>query len=185
MAIKIETPLTEDVIRNLKIGDEVLLSGRIYTARDMAHQRLVGMIKEGRELPFDIKGAVIYYVGPAPARAGQVIGSAGPTTSYRMDPFTPTLLELGLKGTIGKGPRSKEVVESMVKNCALYFGATGGAAALMARSVTEARVIAFEDLGTEALRELAVRDMPLIVINDCYGNDLYTEGKNKYRIFQD
>ena len=181
MSVKIETPLTEDVIRGLRIGEEVSLSGIIYTARDMAHKRLVDMINRGEKLPFELEGAVIYYVGPAPARPGMVIGSAGPTTSYRMDPFTPTLLSLGLKGTIGKGPRSGEVIDSMVKNCALYFGATGGAAALIARSIVDAKIIAFEDLGTEALRELRVRDMPLIVINDCYGNDLYVEGRNKYR----
>ena len=183
--MRIETPLSEKEIRGLKAGDTVLLSDIIYTARDIAHKLLTDMINRDEQLPFPIEGAVIYYTGPSPSPPGKVIGSAGPTTSYRMDPFTPTLLKHGFKGTIGKGPRSKEVVESMVKNCALYLGATGGAAALMACSVTEARVIAFEDLGTEALRELVVRDMPVIVINDCYGNDLYTEGKSKYKSFQD
>ncbi len=181
MGIRIETPLTDSVVRKLKIGDEVLLSGVVYTARDLAHQRLADMINRGEELPFNIRGAVIYYVGPAPASPGRVIGSAGPTTSYRMDPFTPALLDLGLKGTIGKGPRSKEVVDSLIKNCAVYFGATGGAAALISGSIVDAKIIAFDDLGTEALRELTVRDMPLIVINDCCGNDLYVEGRAKYR----
>ncbi len=181
MSIKIETPLTDTTVKKLKTGDEILLSGTIYTARDMAHERLVSMIKNNRELPFNIKGSVIYYSGPSPARPGHVIGSAGPTTSYRMDSFVPLLLIRGLKGMIGKGPRSEKVIEGLKANCAVYFGATGGAAALISRSITEAEVIAFNELGTEALRRLTVKDMPLIVINDCYGNDLHKEGIKKYR----
>ncbi len=181
MSVKVETPLTDEVVRGLKAGDEVLLSGVVYTARDMAHQRLIEMVSRNETLPLKLEGAVIYYVGPAPAKPGRVIGSAGPTTSYRMDPFAPTLLKLGLKGMIGKGPRSEEVIESLKENCGIYFGATGGAAALISQSIVEAKIIAFDDLGTEALRELVVRDMPLIVINDCYGNDLYREGRSRYR----
>ena len=178
--IKVETPLTDEVIRKLKIGDQVLLSGVVFTARDAAHQKLIDLLSSNKPLPFDLKGSVIYYVGPSPAKPGYVIGAAGPTTSYRMDSFTPLLLDNGLKGTIGKGSRSKEVLESMKKNIAVYFGATGGASALISKSVVEAQVIAFEELGPEAVRRLKVKDMPLIVINDCYGNDLYIEGQKKW-----
>lgn len=178
--IKIETPLTDEVIKNLKIGDRVLLSGIIYTARDSAHQKLVDLLSNNTPLPFEPEGSVIYYVGPSPAKPGNIIGAAGPTTSYRMDPFTPQLLDAGVKGMIGKGQRSKEVIESMKKNIAVYFGATGGAAALISKSIIEAEVIAFKELGPEAVRRLKVKDMPLIVINDCYGNDLYKVGQEKF-----
>lgn len=178
---RVEVPLTEEVIKTLRIGDEVLLSGTIYTARDMAHARLQEMVEKGEKLPFDMVGSVIYYVGPSPAPEGRVIGSAGPTTSYRMDPFVPVMFEAGMSGMIGKGPRSEEVKKLIVEKCGVYFGATGGAAALLSGSILEAEVIAFDDLGPEALRKLKVENMPVIVINDCYGGDLYLEGVKKYR----
>ena len=181
MAKKIETPLRDKIIKTLHIGDEILLSGIIYTARDMAHTRLVEMIQKGEKLPFDFAGSVIYYVGPSPAPKGKVIGAAGPTSSYRMDPFVPDIFSVGMKGMIGKGPRSKEVVNAIKENCAVYFGATGGAAALLSKSIVESEIIAFNDLGTEAIRRLRVKDMPLIVINDCFGCDLYEEGIAKYK----
>ncbi len=182
---KIITPLTEEKIKNLKAGDTVKLSGYIYTARDAAHGRLIDLIKAEKELPFEVEGAVIYYVGPSPTKENEIIGSAGPTTSYRMDAYSPSLLELGLKGMIGKGQRNLEVRESIVKNKAIYFGATGGAAALIAKSVKKNELIAYEDLGAEAIRKLYVEDFPLTVINDIYGNDLYNIGKEKYRIVED
>ncbi|NIA23710.1 MAG: Fe-S-containing hydro-lyase [Proteobacteria bacterium] len=177
---RLETPLKDEDVEKLEIGDTVYLSGVIYTARDAAHKRLVDLIKKGKVLPFDIKGAVIYYVGPAPAKPGHPIGSAGPTTSYRMDPYAPILLDHGLKGMIGKGPRSKEVIDAMVKNKAVYFAATGGAAALIASSVISAEVIAYEDLGTEAIRKLIVKDFPCIVANDIHGDDMYKKGVEKF-----
>ena len=179
-SVSLETPLKDEVIKNLKTGDQILLSGYIYTARDAAHKKLVDLLKKNEPLPFDPQGSVIFYVGPSPAKPGYVIGAAGPTTSYRMDPFVPELLRAGLKGMIGKGPRSKEVIESLQKYYAVYFGATGGAAALLSKSIVEAEVIAFEELGTEAVRRLKVRDMPLILINDCHGNDLYREGQKRW-----
>jgi fumarate hydratase subunit beta len=179
--VELRTPLDEDQLLDLESGDKVFLSGEIYTARDAAHKRLVALIEEGKDLPFELVGAVIYYVGPAPARPGQVMNSAGPTTSYRMDVFTPLLLENGLKGTIGKGPRSKEVRDSMVKNKGIYFAAVGGAAAGIASSVKEAEVIAYDDLGPEAIRRLVVERMPLFVVNDTRGNDLFEQGVEKYR----
>jgi len=172
---RIKAPLTEEIVKSLKTGDQVLLSGIIYTARDMVHAKLVNMLKDRQKLPFDIEGSVIYYVGPSPAPPGKVIGSAGPTTSYRMDPFVLPLLKEGLKGMIGKGPRSHGVTEAIKTYRAVYLGATGGAAALISTSIVEAEVIAFNELGTEAMRRLKVKDMPLIVINDCYGNDLYRQ----------
>lgn len=178
--MKITTPLNDDIIKGLKIGDEIFLSGVIYTARDAAHKKLVDLLDEGKDLPFDIKGSVIYYVGPSPAKPGNVIGAAGPTTSYRMDPFVDTLLKVGMKGMIGKGKRSDNVLEGLKKYTAVYFGATGGAASLLAKSIVKAEVIAFPELGAEAVRRLEVVDMPLIVINDCNGNDLYVEGKKKW-----
>lgn len=180
--IRITTPLTEDKIKDLKAGDSVKLSGYIYTARDSAHGRLVELLEKGEALPFDIKGAVIYYVGPSPTMPGKIIGSAGPTTSYRMDAYAPKLLNLGLKGMIGKGQRNESVKESILKNKAVYFGATGGAAALIAKCIKENELIAYEDLGPEAIRKLYVEDFPLTVINDIYGNDLYDIGKEKYKI---
>lgn len=182
---KIMTPLTEEKIKKLKAGDTVKLSGYIYTARDAAHGRLIDLIKAKKELPFEVEGAVIYYVGPSPTKENEIIGSAGPTTSYRMDAYSPSLLELGLKGMIGKGQRNLEVRESIAKNKAIYFGATGGAAALIAKSVKKNELIAYEDLGAEAIRKLYVEDFPLTVINDIYGNDLYNIGKEKYRIVED
>jgi len=179
--VELRTPLDERQISQLESGDKVFLSGVIYTARDAAHKRLVALIDEGKELPFDLKGAVIYYVGPAPSKPGQVINSAGPTTSYRMDLFTPLLLEHGLKGTIGKGPRSKKVRDSMVSNGGVYFAAVGGAAAGIASSVKKAEIIAYDDLGPEAIRKLVVERMPLFVVNDIRGNDLFEAGVSNYR----
>lgn len=182
MVKKITTPLTDEIVKDLKCGDLVEITGIIYTARDAAHKRLVELIKEGKDLPFDIKGTIIYYVGPTPAKPGQVIGSAGPTTSYRMDPYAPILLEKGLKGMIGKGKRSKEVRDAIVKYKGIYFASTGGAAALLARHIKSAEIIAYEDLGPEAIRKLYVENFPAIVVNDIYGNDLYEEGVKKYKI---
>ena len=179
--MNIETPLKKEDIEKLKAGDIVKISGIIYTARDAAHKKMCELLEKKQELPFDPEGAVIYYVGPSPEKPGQVIGSAGPTTSGRMDAYTPLLLSAGIKGMIGKGIRSDEVRESIVKNKAVYFAATGGAAALISRSVISSRVVAYEELGTEAVRELTVKDLPVIVINDIYGNDLYTEGQKKYK----
>lgn len=179
--IKLKTPLTDQDVEKLKIGDKVLLTGVIYTGRDAAHKRLYDLILAGKELPVDIRGQVIYYVGPAPAKPGKPIGSAGPTTSYRMDAFAPKLMELGLKGMIGKGNRGSEVVEAMKKHKAVYFGATGGAGALLARSIKKAEVVAYEDLGPEAIQRMEVEDFPVVVINDTKGNDLYVEGAKKYR----
>jgi len=179
--IKLKTPLTDEDVEKLKIGDKVLLTGVIYTGRDAAHKRLYDLVLAGKELPVDIRGQVIYYVGPAPAKPGKPIGSAGPTTSYRMDAFAPKLMELGLKGMIGKGNRGAEVVEAMKTHKAVYFGATGGAGALLARSIKKAEVVAWEDLGPEAIQRMEVEDFPVVVINDTKGNDLYVEGAKKYR----
>ncbi|MCD6205990.1 MAG: Fe-S-containing hydro-lyase [Candidatus Marinimicrobia bacterium] len=180
--IKLQTPLTTEMLEGLNVGDKVLLSGTIYTARDAAHKRLVELLEAGKELPFDPVGAVIYYVGPAPARPGKPIGSAGPTTSYRMDPYAPALMDAGLKGMIGKGPRGQAVIDSMVKNKAVYFAAVGGAAVVTAQAVKEAKIIAYEDLGAEAIRELKVVDFPVFVANDTKGNDIYQIGVEKYKI---
>ena len=182
MAKYLTTPLNEDKVKDLKIGDEIFLSGTIYTARDAAHKKLVDLLKENKKLPFDVEGSIIYYVGPSPAQPGQAIGAAGPTTSYRMDPFVEDLLLVGMKGMIGKGARSKNVIDGLKKHCAVYFGATGGAAALISKTITKAEVIAFDELGPEAVRRIEVKDMPLIVINDCKGNDLYMEGRKKWEI---
>lgn len=181
MEKKIRTPLEEDVIRLLGAGEKVLLSGYIYTARDAAHKRFAEAIKAGGQLPLELKGQVIYYCGPSPAPPGRVIGSCGPTTSSRMDAYAPKLISLGLKGMIGKGRRSPAVRNAMKQHEAVYFGATGGAGALISRSVISAEVIAYEDLGPEAVVRLEVRDMPLFVINDIYGNDLYETGVERYR----
>lgn len=182
--IKITTPLTKDKVKNLKAGDEVLITGTLYTSRDAGHQRMFDQLDASEELPFNIKNSIIYYVGPSPAKPGRVIGSAGPTTSYRMDSFTPRLLDLGLSGMIGKGARSPEVIESMTKNGAVYFGAVGGAAALIANSIHSAKVIAYEDLGPEALRELEVVDFPVIVVIDSFGDNIYETEKEKFRIVE-
>lgn len=178
---KIETPLSDTVIASLKAGDKVLLSGFIYTARDAAHKRFSEALAKGGELPFDMKGQVIYYCGPAPAPPGKIIGSCGPTTSSRMDSYAPGLISLGLKGMIGKGKRSEAVKKALKEHKSLYFGATGGAGALLARTVVAADVIAYEDLGPEAVVRLEVKDMPLFVINDIFGNDLYETGMGHYR----
>ncbi|MBW1917711.1 MAG: Fe-S-containing hydro-lyase [Deltaproteobacteria bacterium] len=178
--IKLTTPLNDQQVTDLQIGDKVLLSGVIYTARDAAHKRLIDLLNTGQELPFDLQGQVMYYVGPSPARPGQVIGAAGPTTSYRMDPYTPQLLARGLKAMIGKGKRSPEVIDALVKYKAVYLGATGGAGALIAQAIKEAQVLAYEDLGPEAIHRLVVEDFPTIVINDCRGHDLYEEGVKHY-----
>jgi len=178
--IRLQTPLTDADVEPLRIGERVLLSGIIYTARDAAHKRLIELMDTNQPLPFDVKGAVIYYVGPAPAPPGKPIGSAGPTTSYRMDPFAPRLIAAGLKGMIGKGNRSQEVIEAIRKYKAVYFGAIGGAGALIAKSIVSSEIIAYEDLGPEAIRRLEVRDLPLFVINDTVGGDLYQEGMKRY-----
>ncbi|AIS51287.1 fumarate hydratase subunit beta [Thermoanaerobacter kivui] len=181
---KINTPLTEEIISQLKAGDLVLLSGEIYTARDEAHKRMVDSLNKGEKLPFKIKNSVIYYVGPCPPTPGQIVGSCGPTTSGRMDKYTPLLIELGLKGMIGKGYRSEEVINAMKKYKAVYFTAIGGAGALLAEKVKEAKVVAYEDLGTEAVYKFVVEDFPIIVTIDMYGNNLYEAEKEKYKLMQ-
>ncbi len=179
--MKLKTPLSDDDLKKLKAGDRVEISGVIYTARDAAHARLIDLIETNQELPFDLEGQVIYYVGPTPAKPGQIIGSAGPTTSYRMDPYAPTLIEKGLKGMIGKGGRGEEVKEAIKKHGSVYFAAVGGAAALIAKCIKKSEVIAYEDLGPEAIRRLEVENFPVIVVNDVYGNDLYEIGQEKYK----
>lgn len=180
MDIKIHTPLTEDIVRSLNAGDRVLISGVIYTARDAAHKKLVALLDENKELPIDVRDAIIYYVGPSPAKPGKPIGSAGPTTSYRMDPYATRLMDIGLRGMIGKGNRSLEVKESIKKNCAVYFAAIGGAAALMGKAVKKSEIVAYEELGSEAIRRLEVEDLPAMVVIDCRGNDLYEIGQREY-----
>ena len=177
---KINTPLTNEVVKNLKSGDSVTITGYIYTGRDAAHKRLIALLEQGKELPIEIKNQIIYYVGPAPAKPGYKCGSAGPTTSYRMDPYTPQLLDLGLKGMIGKGLRSKEVIESMIKNNAIYFAAIGGAAAVIAKSIKDSKVVAYEDLGAEAIHRYYIEDFPAVVCIDAEGNNLYTTEPPKY-----
>ena len=171
--LHINLPLKEEDIENLKAGDYVYLTGTVYTARDAAHARMYEAAGRGEEFPFEIEGSTIYYLGPSPARPGQVIGSAGPTTATRMDKYTPMLLDRGLKGMIGKGRRSPEVIEAMKRNGAVYFAAVGGAGALLSKCIQSARVIAYDDLGTEAIRELYVEDLPLIVVIDKSGENLY------------
>jgi len=180
-AISINTPLTDEVLEKLKTGDRALINGYVYSARDAAHKRLVELVKKGEELPFDLSGQIIYYVGPTPARPGMPIGSAGPTTAYRMDAYAPILIAKGLKGMIGKGSRGEEVINAMKKYKAAYFGATGGAGALISKAIKEAEVVAYKDLGPEAIRRMLVKDFPVIVVNDIFGNDLYREGKEKYK----
>lgn len=179
--ISITSPLDEETIGDLRAGDQVLISGTIYTARDAAHKRLFEALKKGESLPLDLKGQTFYYMGPSPARPGQVIGSAGPTTSGRMDTYTPDLLAAGLKGMIGKGNRSEAVKGAIKKYKAVYFAAIGGAGALISKSIKSSEVIAYEDLGAEAIRRLTVENFLAIVVNDIYGGDLYEEGKAKYQ----
>ncbi len=179
--INITTPLSEETISNLKSGDQVSISGTLYTARDAAHKRLIDLLDKGKDLPFDIKGQIIYYVGPSPAKPGAIIGSAGPTTSYRMDPYAPRLMEAGMRGMIGKGARTQNVIDAMVKHKCIYFAAIGGAAALIARSIKKVEIIAYEDLGPEAIRKMEVENFQAIVVNDINGNDAYKEGMKKYR----
>jgi len=180
--MNIIAPIKEEVIENrLVVGTRVTISGVIYTARDAAHHRLIQALDRGEELPFELKGQTLYYMGPSPARAGQVIGSAGPTTSSRMDKYTPKLLAAGIKATIGKGSRSIEVREAIKKYKAVYLVATGGAGALLARAIKEVEVIAYEELGAEAIRRLTVENFPAIVANDIYGEDLFEQGRAKYK----
>ncbi len=181
MMKKLTTPLTKEKVKDLKSGDEILLTGIVYTSRDAGHKRLVELIEKGKELPVDLQDAIIYFTGPSPAPEGRAIGSCGPTTSYRMDPYSPTLIKkAGLRGMIGKGKRNEEVIKAMMDETAVYFGAIGGAAALLAKSVVKRQVLAFEDLGAEALMRLEVVDMPLTVVIDCYGENLYETGVKNY-----
>lgn len=178
--IRIETPLSDGRLRKLKAGDSVYISGVIYTGRDAAHKRLIDTLVEGKELPFDIRNQIIYYVGPAPAKPGEVIGSAGPTTSYRMDDLTVPLLKLGLNGMIGKGSRNDKVIAGMKEFGAVYFAAIGGAGALIANSIKSSEIVAYEDLGTEAIRRLVVEDFPVVVVIDSEGNNLYETERKKF-----
>ena len=180
MAMNITVPMSREVARSLKAGDSVLLSGVIYTARDAAHKRLCELADQGKELPLDVKDSIIYFVGPTPAKPGEVIGSAGPTTSYRMDAYSPTLIELGLTGMIGKGKRNEAVVSAMKEHGAVYFGAIGGCGALLSRCIKKAEIIAYEDLGAEAIRRLEVENFPVVVIIDSEGNNLYETGMTNY-----
>jgi len=178
--IKLSPPLTDADVEQLHAGDRVLVTGVLYTARDAAHKRLMDLLAAGQPLPVDFRGQILYYVGPSPAPPGRVIGAAGPTTSYRMDSYTPTMLGLGLKAMIGKGKRSPEVKAAMQTHKAVYLGATGGAGALISQRIKEAQVVAFPELGPEAIHRLVVEDFPSIVINDCQGGDLFEEGQRRY-----
>ena len=183
IARKVQLPLTDELVETLRIGDELLLTGEMYVGRDAVHKRLVEALDARKPLPVDLKGQVIYFMGPTPARPGKVIGSAGPTSSYRMDAYSPKLIAEGLKGMIGKGMRSKEVKEAIKKYRAVYLGAIGGAGALISSCIRKAEIIAYEDLGAEALRRIEVEDFPVTVINDIYGGDLYEGGKSQFRVF--
>jgi fumarate hydratase subunit beta len=176
----VRTPLSDDDVEALKAGDRVRISGVMYTARDAAHGRLFPLIEKGERLPIDVKGAIIYYTGPSPARPGDVAGAIGPTTASRMDRFTPALLKLGLKGTMGKGYRGQPVKDALKQYRAVYFGAIGGAGAVLSRHIKKLEVVAYEDLGTEAIRRLEVENFPAIVLNDCHGGDLYQDGQKQY-----
>jgi len=178
--VKITTPLTREKVKTLKAGDSVLISGVIYTARDAAHKRLCELVAQGKELPMDVKDSIIYFVGPTPAKPGQAIGSAGPTTSYRMDAYSPILIEQGQTGMIGKGKRGPEVIDAMKEYGAVYFGAIGGCGALLSQCIKKAEIVAYEDLGAEAIRRLEVEDFPVVVIIDSEGNNLYETGKANY-----
>ncbi|RIK43594.1 MAG: TRZ/ATZ family protein [Chloroflexi bacterium] len=183
--VRLRAPLTDDVLRTVRAGDAVVFDGVIYTGRDAAHARLAALLARGEPLPIDLTGQVIYYVGPAPPRPGQPIGSAGPTTSGRMDRYTPALYAAGLKATIGKGHRSPEVLAALVEHCGIYLAAVGGSGALLARTVVRADVVAFADLGPEAIYRLEVHSFPAIVVNDIYGADLYADARRRYRIAPD
>ncbi|MEA1913757.1 MAG: Fe-S-containing hydro-lyase [Campylobacterota bacterium] len=176
------TPITEEQTRNLQAGDIVYLNGEIFTARDAAHKKLVDLIEAGEELPFDLEGSIIYFVGPTPPKPGEPIGSAGPTTSYRMDSYSPTMLKNGSKGMIGKGKRNQAVKDACVEYGGIYFGATGGAGALLGKKITAAEVIAYPELGPEAVRKITVKDFPVTVINDTHGADLYQMGREQYEV---
>ncbi|MCQ2508359.1 MAG: Fe-S-containing hydro-lyase [Dorea sp.] len=180
MARKVTLPLTEELAKTLKSGESLLLTGTIYTSRDAGHKRMCELIAKGEPIPFDPTDATIYYVGPTPAKPGHVIGSAGPTTSGRMDAYAPTMMSVGARGMIGKGARLPEVVDAMKKYSGVYFGAIGGAGALLAKCIKSAELIAYEDLGAEALRKLYVEDLPVVVIIDCEGNNLYENGRKAY-----
>ena len=180
MAINITAPLSREKARQLRAGDSCTITGTIYTARDAAHKRLCELVAQGKELPMDIKDAIIYFVGPTPAKPGQAIGSAGPTTSYRMDAYSPTLIALGQTGMIGKGKRGNEVIDAMKTHGAVYFGATGGCGALLSKCIKKAEIVAYEDLGAEAIRRLEVEDFPVVVIIDSEGNNLYETGRKAY-----
>lgn len=177
----IQTPLTKEQVKTLKAGDYVYITGTIYTARDAAHKRMVEKNSNGEKFPFELKDQIIYYLGPTPNREGQVIGSAGPTTSSRMDKYAPTLLDSGLTGMIGKGKRSDAVISSMKKNTAVYFAAVGGAGALLSKCIKKSEVIAYDDLGTEAIRKLYVENLPVITVIDCYGENVYDTAPARYR----
>jgi len=180
MAVTITTPLSEEAVKALRAGDHVRISGVLYQARDAAHRRLAALVENGEPLPFDLRGAIIYYVGPSPARTGQVIGSAGPTTSGRMDAYTPQLLGCGLRGMVGKGARSQAVKDALREHTAVYLAATGGAGALLATHVAAHEVIAYAELGAEAVARLQVSEFPAVVVNDCHGGDLYEQGRARY-----
>jgi len=182
LAKSVQLPLSDDLLKTLHAGDELLLTGVMYVGRDAAHRRMIEALETGKPLPFDVKGQVIYFMGPTPAKPGKAIGSAGPTSSYRMDTYSPRLMAEGLKGMIGKGMRSMEVKEAMKKYGAVYLGAIGGAGALISSRIRKADVIAYEDLGAEALRRIEVQDFPVTVINDIYGGDIYEDGRASYRI---
>ena len=180
MTKKIQTPLTRELVKTLKAGDTCTITGTIFTARDAAHKRLCELVAQGKELPMEIKDAIIYFVGPTPAKPGQAIGSAGPTTSYRMDAYSPTLISIGQTGMIGKGKRNDEVIAAMKEHGAVYFGAIGGCGALLSKCIKKAEIVAYEDLGAEAIRKLEVEDFPVVVIIDSEGNNLYESGRKEY-----
>ena len=177
----IKAPLEKEIVKTLRAGDYVYITGTIYTARDAAHKRMDETLREGKELPVPLKDEIVYYMGPSPAREGRVIGSAGPTTASRMDKYTPKLLDLGLGGMTGKGKRSKEVIDAIIRNQSVYFAAVGGAGALLSKCIQESEVVAYDDLGTEAIRRLTVKNFPVIVVIDCEGNNLYETAIEQYK----
>lgn len=177
----IKAPLEKEIVKTLRAGDYVYITGTIYTARDAAHKRMDETLREGKELPVPLKDEIVYYMGPSPAREGRVIGSAGPTTASRMDKYTPKLLDLGLGGMIGKGKRSKEVIDAIIRNQSVYFAAVGGAGTLLSKCIQESEVVAYDDLGTEAIRRLTVKNFPVIVVIDCEGNNLYETAIEQYK----